>query len=37
LDKRRTSNLVQKDESDDETPADEEDYQAQSDGEEWYV
>ena len=37
MDKRRTFNLVQKDESDDDTPANEDDYEAQSDGEEWYV
>jgi hypothetical protein len=35
LDKLRKSNLVQKDESDDDTPANEDDYQAQSDGKEW--
>jgi hypothetical protein len=35
LDERRTLNLVQKYESDDDTPANEDDYQAQSDGKEW--
>jgi len=31
----QNSNLVQKYESDDDTPANEDDYQAQSDGKEW--